>query len=533
MKRTACSKRARMCAHIPRNRSQKATTSTSRWACPYEDHRGRCTGLTVNLWRHLFDCHPQLADAERKLLHQKAKEERKKERKMKKEKIEEKSTTEINNNTNSKRRDKLVDIVYRICPSCDTEYQRVDNHIHKFHKVARGTSAFVDMLTKCKISRVVKAQHNDEIKEDVTLDQLLDEFACHLQGLAGTSLTEKRAQATRSQVKFVIDEMLRGKKFEMSDLKLLRTVGDVSGEGGALHRLKEARQLTNGTLFNYALSLEKFISFLRLTHKMPLNEDATLYVEYIQKIIKSLDKNRKPEAITRKTTQREKVLSSDQVKEYFKSAVCKEIWRKLNEPPSDAASFCKIRNHLLLQFHLLNAKRGGDCIHMTKAELENVEKRQGGHNIVTVHEHKNKGIRLCFVNFRHSMLDAANKYLANVRPFAKPSVEYVFTTSDGKKLQESASLIQSAWQDYGTELGVKLPHITATIVRYTASTDARRPGKFSREQHRHLAEYMAHDLRTADSYYDAERGLHIAEIASDMILQSYGILENDLNLGRQ
>lgn len=93
----------------------------------------------------------------------------------------------------------------------------------------------------------------------------------------------------------------------------------------------------------------------------------------------------------------------------------------------------------------MSAKRGGDLIYMTMDELSKAEQRSGRHNLVTIGKHKNKSVKICYLNLRYSLFKAVNLYTQNIRPFAEPCVQNVFTTHDGKALEESASLMQAAW----------------------------------------------------------------------------------------
>ena len=512
-----------MTAHIARRRQQLATSKVkiTRWRCPYEDSFGRCKGEISNLKRHLDQCHPNLTQGEKTQLNIMAKQERK---------AQLCKLTSENENFNGRKLKtqtpwKSLHTVYRICPNCLKEQRRLDNHLHKYHHMKRGTPEFIKIFKKSKVI-YKKNVHISEI--NVNLDILLTQFVTYLQDMAGGSQTESRAKSASNMVKSVITEMIRGKCFTINDLSLLNTIGESGGEGGALFRLQRLNNLSNDILFNYSLAVQKFLTFLVIKQLTGWASDISLYQRYIEKISKALDKRRKNDDVQCKANQWSKTLPESLVNKYFKSSTCKQATSLLQSQALDSSSFCKARNHLLLQLCLLGAKRGGDLVNMTVKEVSQAEIRPDGYNLVYFKDHKHKAQRLCYVKFRNAQLEAINKYIRNIRPFANPKINKVFTTQDGKALEESSPFVQKAWENFYCELQKPLPHITATIVRYITKTSIRRGGDRSGEKHHHLADYLAHNLETADAYYNGEHGIHSAEVGSDIIVSSFNITEADL-----
>lgn len=64
-----------------------------------------------------------------------------------------------------------------------------------------------------------------------------------------------------------------------------------------------------------------------------------------------------------------------------------------------------------------------------------------------------------------------------------------------------SKLVQREWARYGQEVGEDLPKLTASIGRKVAVTTLREIGADRFEQ-TILAKHMAHDVKTADKYYD-------------------------------
>jgi hypothetical protein len=64
-----------------------------------------------------------------------------------------------------------------------------------------------------------------------------------------------------------------------------------------------------------------------------------------------------------------------------------------------------------------------------------------------------------------------------------------------------SKLVQSEWQRHSDDMGIPLPRLTASKNRKLVIT-VHREGGATREQQVALAKHMAHNVTTADRYYD-------------------------------
>lgn len=64
-----------------------------------------------------------------------------------------------------------------------------------------------------------------------------------------------------------------------------------------------------------------------------------------------------------------------------------------------------------------------------------------------------------------------------------------------------SKIIETEWQKHSVDMGIPLPRLTASKNRKLAIT-VHREGGATREQQVALAKHMAHNVGTADRYYD-------------------------------
>ena len=88
--------------------------------------------------------------------------------------------------------------------------------------------------------------------------------------------------------------------------------------------------------------------------------------------------------------------------------------------------------------------------------------------------------------------------------------------------QAMSKLVEAEWQRHSVSMGIPLPRITASKNRKLAIT-VHREGGATREDQMALAKHMAHNVTTADRYYDKSEQREARHKCLDDIQKSYRV----------
>jgi hypothetical protein len=180
--------------------------------------------------------------------------------------------------------------------------------------------------------------------------------------------------------------------------------------------------------------------------------------------------------------------------------------------------FANKRNMLMLCIVLTNFKRAGDLAHLKRAEYD------AGHWVtveevkfwcLTIAEHKVSATKACPLCLTVSQKKVMDDWLAKCWGFTAgakcakdvKNQEHIFHTSTHIRAMSSqlvGKAVQDTWDKYCVQKGRGHPtmKLTTSLVRKMATTILREDAETTREEEIRMASALAHNVTTADTYYD-------------------------------
>ena len=206
----------------------------------------------------------------------------------------------------------------------------------------------------------------------------------------------------------------------------------------------------------------------------------------------------------------ESLLTPEQVSVYR----CNDVVRKstnffcqINEDREfqlTSLSYCYMRDHLFVEIVLSNASRSGPLANMMVEEFKKATVEDDGITVIAVKKHKTSATyghtRICLKPMIFGYLKV---FVEKVRPKLKTSIQNVFVSFTGQKMQPGAitKQINERLKEANTFGDSKRPpkNISCSRIRKSATTGTREAG-FGNEKD--VADLMSHDISTAYKHYN-------------------------------
>jgi hypothetical protein len=393
---------------------------------------------------------------------------------------------------------------YKDCHLCSSRVQRLDQHLTRVHKLARGEVS--------RILRRRKRSEEDKVRRVVEADNLaevLAEFSAHLQSFSGGRKPPRVAKQYCNGVNAVLDGVGLA-----TDMERLRTL---VRQGGFVDEAVRTGDRQPGTVRAYLSALKHLYTYLKGEEGRKYDvtyQFADLAVQEIANWMASISKD---VSKRRHDFQEDEVKILPEVSRAMRSYPDSDHFKRARllflsyTPfvPTSAKEFTLMRDSLLVQILIRNSQRSGAVANARTEAAESASLRDGEF-IIKVREHKTAhshgAARLCLNEGLHSQLEV---YLGARRAYLRRAGAvdegYLFCSANGQKL-EGGRVSQILKAALGTEL------VSTTRMRKSVVVQAKESGMRDDEL-RDLADHMSHSTEMQKKFYDV-RNKELSSVAA-------------------